>query len=349
LDIKARLVMKASDVMTADVVSVRPDVPVKDVAKTLLTNGISAVPVVDENGSPIGMVSEGDLIPRPEPEREARRDWWLALLAEGEALSHDFLANLKTSNQMASDIMSSPVVSVIPDTDVAEIARLLADYRIKRVPVVQDGHVIGIVSRADLLRALAGQRPAQSSAPDRGYLTGALAALDQHFLHTRHAKPAGDGSPPRKREAPGDPLAVGEFQRAVTEFEDRGKRQREEAHRAAAEHRQHQVTELLGEHVSDERWRALLRQARLAAEHGEKEFLLLRFPSQLCTDGGRLINVPDPNWPATLRGEAAEIYVRWQADLKPGGFHLVARVLEFPDGIPGDIGLFLVWESESSL
>ena len=134
----------------------------------------------------------------------------------------------------------------------------------------------------------------------------------------------------------------------MTAFEDRGKRQREEAHRAAAEHRQHQVTELLGEHVPDERWQALLRQARQAAEHGEKEFLLLRFPSQLCTDGGRLINVPDPNWPATLQGEAAEIYVRWQADLKPGGFHLVARVLEFPDGIPGDIGLFLVWETELS-
>ena len=59
--------MKASEVMTAEVVSVRPDVPVKDIAKVLLKNSISAVPVVDENGSPIGMVSEGDLIPRPEP------------------------------------------------------------------------------------------------------------------------------------------------------------------------------------------------------------------------------------------------------------------------------------------
>jgi CBS domain-containing protein len=340
--------MKASDVMTAKVVSIRPDVRVKDVAKILLKYGISAVPVVDENGSPIGMVSEGDLIPRPEPEREARRDWWLALLAEGEALSHDFLASLKASDQMASDIMSSPVVSVVPDTDIAEIARLLADYRIKRVPVVQDGHVIGIVSRADLLRALAAQPHAQSPTPDRGFLAGAFAVLDQHFLHTKHANPAGERSPPQHRESPGDHLEIADFRRAVTESEDRGKRQREEAHRAVAEHRQHQVTELLGEHVSDGRWHALLRQARQAAEHGEKEFLLMRFPSQLCADGGRAINVSDPNWPATLRGEAAEIYARWQADLKPGGFHLVARVVEFPDGIPGDIGLFLVWESEAS-
>ena len=155
--------MKAFDVMTADVVSVRPDVSIKDVAKILLKSGISAVPVVDENGSPIGMVSEGDLIPRPEPEGEARRDWWLALLAEGEALNPDFLANLKTSNRMASDIMSSPVVSVAPDADIGEIARLLANYRIKRVPVVHDGHVVGIVSRADLLRALADQSPRPST------------------------------------------------------------------------------------------------------------------------------------------------------------------------------------------
>jgi hypothetical protein len=69
----------------------------------------------------------------------------------------------------------------------------------------------------------------------------------------------------------------------------------------------------------------------------------LRFPAQLCSDGGRAINVPEPSWPATLRGEAAEIFVRWQRDLKPGGFHVVARVLDFPDGIPGDIGLFLLW------
>src|SRR5262245_33882655 len=176
------------------------------------------------------MVSEGDLIPRPEPEREARRDWWLALLAEGEALNANFVASLNTTNQTASAIMSSPVVSVLPDADVAEIARVLASYRIKRVPVVRDGHVMGIVSRADLLRALAEQPHAQSAVTDRGFLAGAFAAMDQYFLHTKHAKPASDGSPPRHPEARGDHMAVADFQRAMTEFEDKGKRQREEAH-----------------------------------------------------------------------------------------------------------------------
>jgi hypothetical protein len=70
---------------------------------------------------------------------------------------------------------------------------------------------------------------------------------------------------------------------------------------------------------------------------------LLRFPVELCSDGGRAVNVPDPNWPQTLRGEAAEMYLRWERDLKPCGFHLAARIVDFPGGMPGNIGLFLIW------
>jgi CBS domain-containing protein len=83
--------MKAHDVMTSAVVSVSPETPISEVAKILRDNGISAVPVVDRAGAPVGMVSEGDLLGRDEADREARRDWWLTLLAEGEALSADFL------------------------------------------------------------------------------------------------------------------------------------------------------------------------------------------------------------------------------------------------------------------
>ena len=79
------------------------------------------------------------------------------------------------------------------------------------------------------------------------------------------------------------------------------------------------------------------------AESGDHEFLLLRFPSQLCADGGRAINSDLLDWPATPRGEAAELYLRWERDLRPGGFLLDARVLDYPVGMPGDIGLFLVW------
>jgi hypothetical protein len=84
-------------------------------------------------------------------------------------------------------------------------------------------------------------------------------------------------------------------------------------------------------------------RAQQSAENGEEELMLLRFPSQLCSDGGRAINIVATDWTETLRGEAAELYLRWQRDLKPRGFPLGARVLDFPDGMPGDIGLFLRW------
>jgi hypothetical protein len=87
----------------------------------------------------------------------------------------------------------------------------------------------------------------------------------------------------------------------------------------------------------------MLHNARQAAESGFKELILLRFPSQLCSDGGRAINAAEHDWPATLRGEAAELYLRWERELKPNGFRLAARVLDFPGGMPGDIGLFLLW------
>jgi hypothetical protein len=95
--------------------------------------------------------------------------------------------------------------------------------------------------------------------------------------------------------------------------------------------------------VRDENWNTMLHHAREAAQRGDKEYLLLRFPSDLCADGGRAVNSALPDWPNTLRGEAAEIYLRWERELKSRGFHLVARVLDFPGGMPGDIGFFLGW------
>ena len=103
------------------------------------------------------------------------------------------------------------------------------------------------------------------------------------------------------------------------------------------------MRELISHHIADESWPALLHQAHAAAEHGEKEFLPLRFPNELCSDNGRAVNAPESGWPATLRGEAAEVYLRWKREPKPHGFDLAARVLEFPNGCPGDIGLFLEW------
>jgi CBS domain-containing protein len=336
--------MNACEAMTSSVISASADTPVRDIAQLLLQNHISAVPILDHSGAPIGMVSEGDLIGRDETERNARREWWLAMLAEGESLSSDFLSSLHRPERVARDVMSRPVITVGEDTDTGEIARLLAAYRIKRVPVVRNGQVVGIVSRENLLRTLVSEEYHHDVKPKEGAvaraLADALAPLKWRFERPHHEAEPHAAALTQPDDASS---AAADFRRLVLDFENNEVRRREELHHSAEEEQKHKAAELIGKHISEESWRNLIHGARAAAEQGLKEFMLLRFPSQLCSDGGRAINAPDPDWPATLRGEAAEVYVRWSHDLRPQGFHLAARVMDFPDGMPGDIGLFLVW------
>jgi CBS domain-containing protein len=333
--------MNARDVMTAGVISVFPETPIHEIAQLLLKEGISAVPVVGDDGIPLGMVSEGDLIGRDETAREARKDWWLALLAEGEALHPDFLASLNTRDRTARDVMSSPVVMVGEETDLSEIARLLSAHRVKRVPVLHDGRIVGIVSRADLLRALGAEREAVV-VPPSGFLADAFSRLDVHFHD--HPRSAETQQPSSAHDQPDDEgLSAGDLQGLLSDFEHRKHDQIEAVRLAGLEQRRQRVIAMSGLHVTDQAWGILLHKAREAAEHGLKQLLLLQFPSELCSDGGRAINVPEADWPSTLRAEAAETYLRWERDLKPRGFHLKASVIDFPGGMPGDIGMFLIW------
>lgn len=145
--------MRARDVMVSSVVTVKPSATVKDVAKLFLQHQISAVPVVDEQGKLVGIVSEGDLLHRAEIETEQRRSWWLRLIADDQALAADYI---KAHGRKVEDVMTRNVVTATPDTPLNEIARLLEKQRIKRVPVVRDGQLVGIVSRANLVQAFAG-------------------------------------------------------------------------------------------------------------------------------------------------------------------------------------------------
>ena len=147
--------MKASDVIVANIISVSPAAPVREVARVLLSNQISAVPVLDELGRLIGIVSEGDLKRRAELHTEHRRSWWLSLFSnkDKEALAVEFM---KAHSQSVTDVMTRDVITAAPDTPLREIAGLLEKNHIKRVPIIdEEGKVLGIVSRANLIQALA--------------------------------------------------------------------------------------------------------------------------------------------------------------------------------------------------
>jgi CBS domain-containing protein len=154
--------MNAGDVMTANVVTVGPATPIAEVVNTLLRQGISAVPVVDEHGAVLGVVSEGDLLRRAELGTEKQRSAWRAFFTGTAKLASDYV---RSHGKVASDVMTRDVVCVGPGTKLDAIADLMEKHRIKRVPVVQDRRLVGIVSRSNLLRAFAALPPANEPAP----------------------------------------------------------------------------------------------------------------------------------------------------------------------------------------
>jgi CBS domain-containing protein len=148
--------MRAMDVMTTEVITVDPDTSVQAVAKLLSERGISGVPVVDAADRLVGIVSEGDLLHRVETGTERLpgrpRSWWLDTIGSDQELARDYV---KSHGRTAKDVMTREVIAVTETTDLAEIAMLLETKRIKRVPVLREGKLVGIVSRANLVRALA--------------------------------------------------------------------------------------------------------------------------------------------------------------------------------------------------
>lgn len=330
--------MKASEAMTTKVVSVGPDTPTGSIALLLFKHGISAVPVVDENGTPIGMVSEGDLMPRNETEREARRDWWLKLLAEGEELSPDYLHDVE-KERTARQVMSAPLITVADDAELVDVAEMLSKHRIKRLPVLHDGRMVGVISRADLVKAVARQSAGPQFEPSSEPANELPVASERLAALTRHAQHA--AAPPLPPGA-GEISAEG-FRKLVAHHEEEEIARRQDAQDQTAEKHHEEARKLLAAELAEEAWQRMLTEARLAAEKGEEEHLLVRFPCELCSDHGRAVNAPDPSWPTTLRGIAAQVFRRWKDELRAHGFALHARVIEFPDGLPGDIGLFLAW------
>lgn len=176
--------MLASDVMTSNVIAVTPDMTVREVAQIFVDNGISGAPVQDADGHVVGMISEGDLLRRSEIGTDERpRSSWLALWSA----SHEARDYIKTHAAKVRDVMTTEVLSVRPDTPLGEVAGFLETRRIKRVPVMKAGKLIGIVSRANLVQALASvpDEPASdvtlSDADIRAMLMGELAGRKWSF------------------------------------------------------------------------------------------------------------------------------------------------------------------------
>jgi len=155
--------MKAQEVMTRRVFTVRRDSTLDEAIAAMLEHGVSGVPVVDESGMPVGMLTEGDLLRRSELGTErARRPRWLEFLVGPGKLAAEYT---HAHGRSVADVMNDKLHCVAPDTPLQQVVELMERQRIKRVPVVEDGRLVGIISRANLLRALALAAPALPAAP----------------------------------------------------------------------------------------------------------------------------------------------------------------------------------------
>ena len=148
--------MRARDVMRAEVVSVAPATPVTEVARLLVDRNISAVPVVDSAGRLLGLISEGDLLRRVETGTARRRKRWLELFVQDWQLASEYL---RSHGRTAEEVMTTELVAAAPEAPLAEVVDLMERHGVKRIPIVEDGRLVGLITRADLVRALATAPP----------------------------------------------------------------------------------------------------------------------------------------------------------------------------------------------
>jgi CBS-domain-containing membrane protein len=168
--------MNVSDIMTADVLSVPPDESVVTAAQLMLQKRISGLPVIDNGGKLIGIVTEGDFLRRSETGTRRQRPRWIEFFMGPGRLADEYV---RLSGRKVSDVMTHEVQTVAPDAPLEQIVRLMERHRIKRVPVVDNGKVVGIVTRANLLHAVASfaQEIAPLSPEDSAIRERLLAAL----------------------------------------------------------------------------------------------------------------------------------------------------------------------------
>ncbi len=338
---ESALYLLAADLMNSPPIVAADTASVREVARLMLEHRVGGVPVIDASGGAVGMASDGDLLGRRSS--DGHPDWWLRILADGVSANE---ISGHGNDRPVREVMSAPLISISRGAPVQDIAEALQAHRIKRLPVIEDGRVLGIVSRADLLCVVESVPKARfeedTGAGILGFLESLIGGASLRGVLDRSGGGPSDG-PTRQAPQP-QMFSASAFRHNVHAFKEESFDRKQVARREAELDRRRQIKALLDHHVSAQLWRELLEHAELAARGGEQELMLLRFPSDLCTDGGRKIDVVEKGWEETLRGEAAEIYDRWRKELKPQGFGLAARIVSFDEeGAIGDIGLYLTW------
>jgi len=162
--------MRVRDSMTRDVITVTPTTPIHEVASLMANHGVSGLPVLDEKGSVIGIVTEADLLVRQKP--RTRTSWW-RLFLDGDRMAREFQRAVGTT---AGEVMTREVISIGPDLPIEAAAAILHEQKIRRVPVVTDGALVGILSRGDLVKALAGAPPRTAAPASDARLVEAMRA-----------------------------------------------------------------------------------------------------------------------------------------------------------------------------
>ncbi|SER52792.1 BON domain-containing protein [Faunimonas pinastri] len=145
--------MRAADIMTVPVISVSPETSLKDAVELMLQHHVSGLPVTDADGRLAGVISEADLLCRKELGTERRHARWLEFIFGAGHFAEDYA---RSRGRQVNEVMTSRVVTGSPETPLETVVDLMNRHRIKRLPIVESGRLVGIVSRSDVLHALAG-------------------------------------------------------------------------------------------------------------------------------------------------------------------------------------------------